>query len=105
MSTTKLYIGLNDKNTKRQEHSNIILRDIIYECLFDFGFNAFTCQLVDGVYEHNDGTIVNENTYVITICTDDNPFEITQYEIETLKRELNQECIMIEKYESIVKFI
>ena len=105
MTTIKLYIGLNDKDTHKQRHSNIIFKDIIYECLFDYDYNAFSCQLIDGVYRHTDGTVVSENTFVITLCDNVIDYYKLQNLINTLKNELNQECIMVEQYYSNISFM
>lgn len=103
MGTTKLYIGLNDKDTKKQEITAAQARKKIIDIVIKY-FTGFSFEIIDGVYEHDDGTVVIENTVVITICTDDDLLGIGNM-IEELKYELNQECIMIEKYASMIRFI
>lgn len=104
MSTTKLYLGLNDKDTHLQKHSTNECKRMLMEALMDYDIENFTLQLVDGVYKHVDGTIVIENTYIITICNFDNEYKLSNC-INMLKLIFNQECIMVEKIQSLVKFI
>lgn len=104
MSTTKLYLGLNDKDTHLQKHSTNECKRMLMEALMDYDIENFTLQLVDGVYKHVDGTIVIENTFVITICNFDNEYKLSNC-INMLKLIFNQECIMREDITSLVKFI
>lgn len=103
MGTTKLYIGLNDKDSKKQEITTAQAKQKIIDIVIEY-FTGFSLETIDGVYEHDDGTVVIENTVVITICTDDDLLGIGNM-IEELKQELNQETVMIEKYASLVRFI
>lgn len=98
MNTIKLYLGLNDKDTKKQRYDMSINKKILMGVLKAFNINCYTLQLVEGVY--NDEI---ENTYIITISN-------TQYELlyDELASELattfNQECVMLECYETVVNF-
>ena len=102
MTTVNLYIGLNDKDTKRQEITNLDAKTRISSILFRYFPNGFTLQECQGLYKHKDGTVVCENTIkVILLChTNGMIFEI----IQDLKRELNQECIAVECINSTVSF-
>lgn len=104
MSTTNIYIGLNDKDSHKQKHSNLIYKDIIIECFMDYGIENLSIQLIDGIYKHLDGTIVSENTFKITLCNYEDEYNLRNL-VNTLKLELNQECIMVEKIQSLVQFI
>lgn len=90
MNTIRYYIGLNDKDTKKQKiatfKANDIVRNIMGDC---------TIQYAYGCYTRNDGTVVLENTLVVTTLVNDipdNPAEI----IEALKKAFNQEAIAVE---------
>lgn len=103
MTTTNLYVGLNDKDTKVQELSNLEAKAEISAILFKYCPNGFTLQECQGMYKHNDGTVVCENTIKIIMFDFKRGmlFEI----VEDLKRKLNQECIAVEYIESVVNFI
>lgn len=104
MSTTNIYIGLNDKDSHKQKYSNDTMRDKIVSMLMAYKIENFSMQLIDGVYRHLDGYIVYENTFKITICNYEDEYNLRNL-INTLKLELNQECIMVEKIQSLVQFI
>lgn len=103
MTTVNLYVGLNDKYTKQQIFSNMEAKAEISSILFRYFQNGFTLQECQGMYKHDDGTIVCENTIKVILldCNLSMIFEI----IEDLKRKLNQECIAVERIETYVKFV
>lgn len=98
MTKTLLTIGLNDKNTERQEIETGAAKNIIANILLNqFNIFAFTMFECSGVYKmESTGNIIFENSIRVEIATDD---ELTESDaiIETLKKELNQESIMMEK--------
>ena len=98
MIKTILTIGLNDKDTERQEITTGEAKNTIAKILLNqyniFAFTMFECS---GVYKmESTGNIVFENSIRVEIATDD---ELTAADaiIATLKTELNQESIMMEK--------
>lgn len=98
MTKTLLTIGLNDKNTERQEIETGAAKNIIANILLNkyniFAFTMFECS---GVYKmESTGNIIFENSIRVEIATDD---ELTAADaiIETMKKELNQESIMMER--------
>lgn len=103
MTTVNLYIGLNDKDTKRQELSNLEAKAEISAILFRYCPDGFTLQECQGMYKHDDGTVVCENTIKVILLG----YNMSMiYEIiEDLKRKLNQECIAVERIETYVKFV
>lgn len=103
MTTTNLYVGLNDKDTKLQELSNLEAKAEISAILFRYCPNGFTLQECQGMYKHNDGTVVCENTIRVTIF--DYEFTGIFNVIEELKQKLNQESVAVEYIESVVNFI
>lgn len=103
MTTVNLYIGLNDKDTKRQELSNLEAKAEISAILFRYCPYGFTLQECQGMYKHDDGTVVCENTIKV-ILLDYNMSMIFEI-VEDLKRKLNQECIAVEHIKSTVNFV
>lgn len=98
MTKTLLTIGLNDKDTERQEITTGEAKNTIAKILLNqyniFAFTMFECS---GVYKmESTGNIVFENSIRVEIATDD---ELTAADaiIATLKTELNQESIMMER--------
>nr|DAY99098.1 MAG TPA: Protein of unknown function (DUF3574) [Caudoviricetes sp.] len=98
MTKTLLTIGLNDKDTERQEITTGEAKNTIAKILLNqyniFAFTMFECF---GVYKmESTGNIVFENSIRVEIATDD---ELTAADaiIATLKTELNQESIMMER--------
>lgn len=98
MTKTTLTIGLNDKNTERQEIETGAAKNIIANILLNqFNIFAFTMFECSGVYKmESTGNIICENSIRVEIATDD---ELTEADaiITELKKELNQESIMMEK--------
>lgn len=98
MIKTILTIGLNDKDTERQVFTTDEAKNTIANILLNqyniFAFTMFECS---GVYKmESSGNIIFENSIRVEIATDD---ELTAADaiIATLKTELNQESIMMEK--------
>lgn len=103
MSTVNLYIGLNDKDTKRQEITNLDAKTEISRILFKYFPNGFTLQECQGMYKYDDGSIVCENTIKVTLF--DYYMELVLDAVEDLKLKLNQECIAVERIETTVNFV
>lgn len=99
---TKLYIGCNDRDTKRQEKTYAEIKELIHDILELHSFKAYTLQSASGVFTYENGQVVNENTYIITLV---NASKELKFMIENLKLALNQECIMVEKRQCYVEFI
>lgn len=63
------YIGLNDKNTLKQEITSNEAVKIIKQVLYAHNFNYITLSRANGVYVmNNTGESSDENTIIITIC-------------------------------------
>ena len=85
-----LFIGLNDKDTKKQVVSNPIAKRIIMQVCGDC-----TLTEVQGHYTHEDGTEVTEQSIRVELLFKaDN--EVYAY-AKKLKKELNQESIALIK--------
>ena len=103
MTTVNLYIGLNDKDTKRQELTNLDAKAEISTILFKYFPNGFTLQECQGMYRHEDGTVVCENT--IKVILFDYNIGLVLDAVEDLKEKLNQECIAVEYINSTINFV
>ena len=103
MSTVNLYIGLNDKDTKRQEITNLDAKAEISAILFKHFPYGFTLQECQGMYKHNDGTVVCENTIKVKLF--DYNIGLVPDVVKDLKLKLNQECIAVERIETTVNYV
>ena len=103
MTTVNLYIGLNDKDTKRQEITNLDAKAEISAILFKYFPNGFTLQECQGMYKHDDGTVVCENT--IKVILFDYNMGLVSDAVKDLKLKLNQECIAVERIETTINYV
>lgn len=89
MQKITLFLGLNDKDTKRQELTTVDAFKIVNNIIKD-------CTIVEGKgkYTHTDGSIVIETTFIITIFDFDNTTDIKAI-CNQLKTVLNQESIAV----------
>lgn len=87
----KFYIGCNDKDTKEDNSAIIMSRALVY---FNDNFDAFSYSVVNGVYTHNDNTVITEKTCIIELLLDN---ELVDIELitATLKELCNQESILV----------
>ena len=98
-------IGLNDKDSKRQEVTTCDAKNMISETLLHkFDIFAFTMIDCAGVYTHDDGAIVSENSIRVEIASDDCIDDTIGLIIKEKKKVLNQECIMLKKSISDISF-
>ncbi len=103
MTTVNLYVGLNDKDTKKQELTNLDAKAEISTILFKHFPNGFTLQECQGMYRHEDGTVVCENTIKVTLFNYE--FIGISNVIKEIKDKLNQESVATEYLETVVNFI
>lgn len=99
-TTYTLCLWLNDKDTKKQE----ITSDNALELVTKFTVNYFwggTTHLWDGVYSHDDWSIVIEKTLIIELITDK---KIEEY-VDILKQVFNQESVLVRKSIENVDFL
>lgn len=88
-----LYLGLNDKDTKVQQIATLEAYKIVSNILAD-RFGGGTIFEARGVYRHDDGTIVTENTLRIEILFADDA-KIAEL-VALLKSIFNQESIAVQ---------
>lgn len=90
MTKTTLYIGLNDKDTKKQEVNTTEAIKLLTNMLTDIG--GATIYEATGIYTHENGDIIIENTLrVELIGVEEN---IILNKIKVLKLLFNQESII-----------
>ena len=89
-----LYVGLNDKDTKTQKIDTLSAYNLTNNILLNYVEGATVTQS-KGIYKHNNGNVVIENTLIIELLfTDKTTVETIAIE---LKMALNQESIAIQK--------
>lgn len=89
-----LYVGLNDKDTKTQKIDTLSAYNLANNILLNYVEGATVTQS-KGIYKHNNGNVVIENTLIIELLfTDKTTVETIAKE---LKIALNQESIAIQK--------
>ena len=89
-----LYVGLNDKDTKTQKIDTLSAYNLTNNILLNYVEGATVTQS-KGIYKHNNGNVVIENTLIIELLfTDKTTVETIAKE---LKMALNQEIIAIQK--------
>lgn len=91
------YIGLNDKNTKKQVVNTMYAQQFIITQFFNAGID---CTLTTGLgcYTHDNGSKTIENSIIVE-CIDFNNDIEDKYNVvlSDIKFELNQESIAIQK--------
>ena len=93
MKRFTLYLGLNDKDTKVQEISTLEACKIVNNLLVNLVDGA-TIFEADGIYKHDDGTIVIEKTLRIELLFVE--MDTVKKIVETLKVLFNQESIAVQ---------
>lgn len=90
-----LYVGLNDKDTKTQKIDTLSAYNLTNNILLNYVEGATVTQS-KGIYKHNNGNVVIENTLIIELLFTDN--DTVNKIANDLKKALNQESIAIQKY-------
>lgn len=93
MTKYTLYIGLNDKDTKTQRIETMEASKIVQNVLTDTTGGG-TIYSATGVYRHDNGTIVIENTLRVELVSV--AMEAVRGAIETIKKVLNQESVILQ---------
>lgn len=91
MKKITLYVGLNDKDTKTQKIDTVEAVKIVSNLIYTM-MDGGTIYNATGIYKHENGDIVIENTLRIELidCDEKSLGRL----IETLKSVLNQESII-----------
>ena len=98
-----IYIGLNDKDSKKQEVSTRRAKQEVIKILNNNNITGLTMYEVMGVFKHEDGTITFEKSLKVELM--EVKKEDVLKSIEELKKALNQESILLEEEKKEVNFI
>lgn len=102
MIKTTFYIGLNDKDTKTQKVTDEKAMDIVEETFdkySEYGATIYHCR---GIYKHTNGERVREKTIAAFVLDIDE--NAKKSIVKTLKKELNQESILVTEEDTKVTF-
>ena len=103
MKKITLYIGLNDKDKKYQVFDAMEAQKIVLNFLLSAGIDGATIYNAVGIYKHDNGAIVTENTLRVEL------FEVSREAVieacKGIKKALNQESIVINETEENTDFI
>lgn len=89
-----LYVGLNDKDSKKQEIETNKAIDIICRILAKQGITDLTLQQATGIYTHNNGEKTTETSLIITMLFIEKIQVVNA--ISDIKTILNQEAVVLE---------
>jgi len=90
-----LYVGLNDKETKTQKISTVEAYKIIENLLLNLNVEGATIFEAKGLYKHENGEYVIENTLRIEIMFVEKP--IVKQLVDSIKLILNQESVAVQR--------
>ena len=93
MDKFTLYLGLNDKDTKTQLVSTLEAYKVVTNVLKTYTDGATVFE-ANGIYKHDDGTIIVEKTLRIELLFV-NKSTVKEI-VNTLKKMLNQESIAVQ---------
>lgn len=86
----KLYIGLKDKDTKKQKIPTFLAARQIEKTVCDY-IGGATIYRARGCYKHENGQVVRENTVIVETSCDNE--QVVLECVKTLKVKFNQESI------------
>lgn len=99
--TVNYYIGTKDKYTKDYKLNHDYIESVIQSGFAKDYPQGFTVSNATGYFRHDDGTVVEEKSYIVTVLNT----EIVNYTlVYKLKRLLNQESIGIQVIKDNVIF-
>ena len=101
MKKYTMYIGLNDKDSHAQEITTLDAYKVVTNLLLPVG--GATITEGRGLYTHDNGTVVVENTLVCVVFGGDK--EVIVDAVQQIKQALNQESIAVEETETNSTFI
>lgn len=96
MEKFTLYLGLNDKDTKKQEVKTEDAYKVV-STLIAHDFGGGTIYEARGVYTHEDGQTVEEKTLRIELLF--TTLEKVRALVATLKKAFNQESVAVQREE------
>ena len=90
-----LYVGLNDKETKTQKVNTVEAYKIIENLLLNLNVEGATIFEAKGLYKHDSGEYVIENTLRIEIMFVEK--SIVKQLVDSIKAILNQESVAVQR--------
>ena len=102
MIETKIYVGLNDSETKEQKLSTEKYVSVLKKVCRSCGV-AFSFSVQQGGYMHDDGICTQENTLVLSLIDADD--KITDEIAKDLCAFFNQGSVMITKSSARAYFV
>lgn len=98
MKKFEMFIGLNDKETKTQKittKDGFLLVQYYIANNFAYGGSVSTLK---GVYKHENGQVVIENSLKIELVLDSEEFEKVEAMKEYFTKAFNQESVLVISY-------
>lgn len=89
-----LYVGLNDKDSKKQEIETQKAINLVCNILAKQGITDLTINTGLGAYTHEDGTRTFETSLIITMLFIERVQVVNA--VSDIKTILNQECVALE---------
>ena len=90
-----LYVGLNDKDSKIQKVNTVEAYKTIENLLLNLNVEGATIFEAKGLYKHENGEYVTENTLRIEIMFGEKP--IVKQLVDSIKLILNQESVAVQR--------
>ena len=102
MIETKIYVGLNDAFTLRQEHETALYIDTLKHVCFQYHV-PFSFSVQEGGYFHEDGRYTQETSLVLSLV------DVAEETAREIAKDLcvffRQESVMVTRGEVEVSFI
>ena len=102
MIETKIYVGLNDAFTLRQEHETALYIDTLKNVCFQYHV-PFSFSVQEGGYFHEDGRYTQETSLVLSLV------DVAEETAREISKDLcvffRQESVMVTRGEVEVSFI
>ena len=99
--TVIYYIGTKDKDTKGYKLTDEFIKQTIIDEVTKQYPNGFTITEGTGYYKHDNGEVVTEKTYIVTVLDE---LFVNADLTDALKDKLNQECIGVQVVNDNVVF-
>ena len=96
-----MYVGTNDKDTYKPEHTNEEAKDIVDQVCLKY-FEGYTLQEATGSWTDEKNNITHE--YTLVCYFDDTDEETVHKAADEVIKELNQNTVLIEKDEIEIDF-
>ena len=94
MNKFNLYVGLNDKDTKKQEIATLEAYKVVTNIIASNDVTGFTIYEANGYYVHDDKSISIEKSLKIEMMFIE--LDVIQNIIKDIKKALNQESIILQ---------